>query len=138
MGKEPDLQALRAAADKIQLGRARRHIFLCVGGKCAPADEQHDSWKFLKRRLKELGLVDAAGGVLRTKADCLRICCEGPIAVVYPEGTWYRACTPANLERIITEHLVGGTPVADLSLATAPLPEPERPPGATPARRSPR
>ncbi len=113
---------LATVVEGLHLGDARRHIFLCVGGgKCAPVEASEAAWEFLKRRLRELRLVDVAGGVLRTKAGCLRICREGPVGLVYPEGVWYRDCTPANLERIIQEHLIGGRPVEALAITVGPL-----------------
>ena len=120
----PDDELARVLSS-LHLTSARRHIFLCVGGgKCADVEASERSWAFLKKRLRELGLVDAERGVLRNKVGCLRVCRDGPIAVVYPEGTWYRDCTPENLERIITEHLLGGRVVATLAIATSPLAPP--------------
>ncbi len=143
MNPEVRARRLETIATALNVAGVERHIFLCAEQstpRCAPYETTARVWRHLKRRLKELDLasppphwqgVDVAeeppattvgdGCVLRTKADCLRICESGPIAVVYPDGTWYHSVDEAAIDRIIDEHLVAGTPVADLVFARGEL-----------------
>ncbi len=129
---------LQAIACDLKIGHYRRHVFLCIGDSCCPSETGQAAWECLKRELKRHNLSLAAGphACYRTKVDCLRVCCGGPILVVYPEGTWYMGMTAERIPRFVQEHLMADRPIEEWIFARNPLVwggnPPPRPPAAQP------
>jgi (2Fe-2S) ferredoxin len=114
-------EQLQAALAKLHIERTRRHVFLCTGPKCCTPDIGIEAWEALKQKIKDAGLSEAEEVCQRTKVGCLRICCQGPTMVVYPEGTWYSHMTADRMDRLVREHLVQGQPIKEWQIAEKPL-----------------
>jgi (2Fe-2S) ferredoxin len=113
-----EMSKLTKKIEKIGILEAKRHLFFCIGPDCCQKEEGTRLWDHAKKATKDL-----SNPVLRTKAGCLRICCHGPWLVVYPGGVWYPKMTPEKLDRVLREHVEGGTPVQEWVAATNPLDE---------------
>jgi (2Fe-2S) ferredoxin len=118
-----DKEKLKSVADNLLIGQYHRHVFLCIGDACCTAEEGAKAWEVLKDELKLLNLSLATGpnACYRTKVQCLRVCGGGPIAVVYPEGTWYCGMTAEKVPEFVEKHLVNNEPIEEMIFARNPL-----------------
>ncbi len=115
------LKLLQSTAETLGVGQYKRHVLLCTGPNCCTPEEGQAAWDALKKGIKESGLSTGDNACYRTKVGCLRICCHGPTAVVYPEGTWYHGLTADHIPQFVREHLVEGKPIAEWIFASNPL-----------------
>jgi (2Fe-2S) ferredoxin len=120
----PDLDKLKQMADKLLIGQYHRHVFLCIGGTCCTSEVGEAAWEALKKELKDKNLSLSAGpqACYRTKVGCLRVCSDGPILVVYPEGTYYAGMTAEKIPEFVQKHLIENQPIEDRIFARNPLP----------------
>lgn len=114
---------LANTAAKLGVGSYKRHVLLCLGPNCCTEEQGNAAWDLLKKLLKDAGLMSGENACYRTRVGCLRVCCHGPQAVVYPEGTWYHDLTVERIPEFVQQHLVEGKPLEDLVYATNPLSE---------------
>ena len=116
-----DEEQLQAALAKLHIERSRRHVFLCTGPSCCTPEVGLAAWEALKQKIRDAGLSEGDEICQRTKVGCLRICCQGPTMVVYPEGTWYSGMTADRMDRLVLEHLKEGRPIKEWKFAQKPL-----------------
>lgn len=117
-----DLKALQKAVEKLHIGEFVRHVFVCLGDDCCKSKVGEETWDTLKKEIKDRDLKDGPNAVFRTKVGCLRVCANGPILVVYPEGTWYHSMTADRIPHFVQKHLIEGQPVEEWIFARNPLP----------------
>lgn len=114
-------EQLETASKKVGIGQIVRHVFLCTGPNCCTNEEGMAAWEVLKKEIKDQGLGSGEQVCQRTKVGCLRICCEGPTMVVYPEGTWYHGMSADKIPQFVREHLVEDKPVKEWIFAENPI-----------------
>jgi (2Fe-2S) ferredoxin len=106
------------------VGQYALHFLLCTGPDCCTEEAGQAAWNALKSKSRELDPRLSEAKLYRTRVDCLRMCQDGPIAVCYPQGLWFRGVTAERVNDVI-DHLVSGSAAPHpLAFAANPLGEP--------------